>query len=100
MNNQYEDCPAIMSDGRLFTNYTPRCLQEYRLEDAEGRPLTSFQYRQFLIDNGKELIRRQQMAAMPSPHAPVPRAQRLQACDNRGCHMSSLQPGGLGLERG
>lgn len=54
--NKAWDCPPRMSDGRLFTDFRPRCVQglQYR-EDAMQ---SSHDYRQYLIQNGTTLINR------------------------------------------
>jgi hypothetical protein len=49
----WEDCPPRMSDGRLFTDYRPRCV--VNLEHAKPM-MGSQEYRIFLIGNGKSLI--------------------------------------------
>ena len=52
--NRAWDCPPRMADGRLFTDYRPRCLQnlQYRKDAMEG----SYDYRQYMIQNGTSLI--------------------------------------------
>lgn len=54
-NNKYPDCPAIMDDGRAFTDYRPSCYIDDVLRIQNGIK-NSYDYRQFLINNGSKLI--------------------------------------------
>ena len=105
-NNQYFDCPPIMEDGRLFSAYFPRCLQEYALFDASGQPLSNYDYRQYLIRNGDALLQKQRAdaAAMGGSfgctnYNNVPADQRVQSCSAKACAFSPLNMTGLGLGR-
>jgi hypothetical protein len=53
-------CAPRMNDGRLFTDYRPRCVGEL----AYKAPMSgSYEYRQFLISNGKAIIDQQRTDA-------------------------------------
>ena len=54
-DNKYFECPAKMSDGRQFTDYRPRCFQT---EDytVGCKQLNSYEYRQYLISHGQNMI--------------------------------------------
>ena len=54
-NNKYPDCPAIMDDGRAFTDYRSSCYINDIIRVKNGIT-NSYDYRQFLINNGNELI--------------------------------------------
>ena len=54
-NNKYPDCPAIMDDGRAFTDYRSSCYINDIIRVQNGIT-NSYDYRQFLIHNGNELI--------------------------------------------
>lgn len=54
-NNKYPDCPAIMDDGRAFTDYRSACYINDVLRVKNGIQ-NSYEYRQFLINNGTELM--------------------------------------------
>jgi hypothetical protein len=54
-NNKYPDCPAIMDDGRAFTDYRSSCYINDMLRVKNGIQ-NSYDYRQFLINNGAKLI--------------------------------------------
>jgi len=55
-------CPVKMSDGRSFGDavYTSRCDQQYQMQfDKNFR--SSFDYRQFLIENAEKLIKQDRL---------------------------------------
>lgn len=54
-NNKYPDCPAIMDDGRAFTDYRSACYLNDMLRVKNGIQ-NSYDYRQFLIRNGENII--------------------------------------------
>lgn len=54
-NNKYPDCPALMDDGRAFTDYRSACYINDMLRVKNGIH-NSYDYRQFLINNGSDLI--------------------------------------------
>ena len=54
-NNKYFNCPARMSDGRQFTDYRPNCYVNNLLR-YNNKTMSSYEYRQFLINNGSELM--------------------------------------------
>ena len=54
-NNKYPDCPAIMNDGRAFTDYRSSCYINDIIRVKNGIT-NSYDYRQFLINNGNEIM--------------------------------------------
>lgn len=104
-NNQYPDCPPLMADGRHLTTYQPRCMQEYVLRDANGRPLSSYAYRQYLVNHAEELLAsevaqlQQAFGCGGGDSATVPPPLRTQECDAHGCGISPANFEGVGLER-
>ncbi len=108
-NNLYPDCPALMSDGRHISDYSPRCLQEFAVRGPNGAPLTSFAYRQYLIRNADKLIADAQdnmnarfgcsLCGAKGPTYPPAAVE--QRCDaQQGCQMTSTpHANGLGLAR-
>ena len=54
-NNRYPDCPALMDDGRSFTDYRASCFRNDMLKIQNGIT-NSYDYRQFLINNGSNII--------------------------------------------
>ena len=55
-NNQYFGCPARISDGRTFTDYRPRCVINEEIKGVNHLS-NSYDYRQFLIHNAKNLMK-------------------------------------------
>lgn len=57
-------CPVKMEDGRSFgdTVYSSRCVKQYQLQfDKEFK--SSFDYRQYLIDNAEALMQKDRLNA-------------------------------------
>jgi hypothetical protein len=54
-NNKYPDCPALMEDGRAFTDYRPSCYINDLIRVMNGIH-SSYSYRQFLQQNALELM--------------------------------------------
>ena len=95
--------PPRMSDGRIFTQYTPAC-------EARPASVSSNQARRAMTKNGAAIIdaNRQMAETMDGFHhmavcfdtttsgTVLPEEQRL-VCDERRCDMMPYVPGGLGL---
>ena len=54
-NNKYFDCPALMEDGRAFTDYRPSSYVNDLIR-IQNKVYDSYSYRQFLINNGLNII--------------------------------------------
>ena len=54
-NNKYLDCPAIMSDGRTFTDYRPSSTVDDMIR-LSNNVMSNFEYRQFLTNNGDSIM--------------------------------------------
>ena len=54
-DNKYFNCPPRMSDGRHFTDYRPNCHVNDMIK-TDNNISNSFQYRQFLQQNGEQLM--------------------------------------------
>ena len=54
-NNIHHDKPPLMSDRRLFTLTNPACDINKKLSQAAGVK-SNYEYRQYLMSNGKTLI--------------------------------------------
>ena len=54
-NNKFPDCPAIMNDGRAFTDYRSSCYIN-NLIKSENKIRNSYDYRQYLINNGSRIM--------------------------------------------
>ena len=55
MNNTRFDCPQLMSDGNYITDYRPNGDLNAELMNSNSI-CDSYQYRQFLQQNGKKII--------------------------------------------
>lgn len=111
-DNAATNCPARMSDGRLFTDYRPRCDQIADLMPAAATDksgINSYEFRMHLTAQAEEVMRRNMMwayeaaACGPCDHAQpgtmLPE-QALQRCDASACTFEpSGHTGGLGLGR-
>jgi len=107
-------CPPRMSDGRMFTDYRPRCIANFSipgLNEIEGNydlP-NSYEYRQYLVNNATDLITKNQQAAYktnscgpctnPYNDGTMLPEQRLVKCDSSTCTFYQNDAGGLGLGR-
>lgn len=102
-NNKYSSCPALMSDGRLFTDYNTRCGQ---VTDMFDKKLNSYDYRQFLIQNAGELIDSQRKAAYAAsfcgpckePSTMLPEEEKT-FCNGSVCSTMTVNQKGLGRGR-
>jgi hypothetical protein len=101
-NNKY-NCPNRLSDGRHFTDYRPRCFTNY---EALAQPMSSYDYRMYLIQNADEIMKKQREEAhnknmcesCVTPSTMLPEKD-IQSCDGRKCVFPQHDPQGLGLGR-
>jgi hypothetical protein len=57
MNNKFPKCPALMSDGKIFTDYNTHKVIDLNFA-AKNQVKGSQYYRLFLQENGKKIIRK------------------------------------------
>lgn len=107
-NNQYFNCPPRMADGRHFTDYRPRCAQQFQEKLDQGM-MSSYEYRMYLTQHAEDLILRNAVQAYTQNRCGpcvepydqgtmVPEYQK-QSCNARTCTFSVQDPYGLGLGR-
>lgn len=103
LNNRYTSCPALMSDGRLFTDFRPR---SNAVEDLLRSGSSSYDYRQQLIKNASSLMSEDRRAAAavagcrPCQGAEVPMPEfQVETCDNSTCALRMADVNGLGRGR-
>jgi hypothetical protein len=92
-----------MSDGRSFTNYSPRCVRNF---EHQVQPKPSYDYRMYLIHNAENLMKRNLEEAYKTnicgpcakPSTMLPE-QNVQMCDGRTCKFPVNDRHGLGLGR-
>ena len=99
------NCPIRMSDGRLFTDYRPRCAVN-NVTEATNNGLDSYKHRMFMINNATEMMKQNMMKAYDvarcKPVAPtpptVPPPAFKQACSSKSCVVVPINPlDGIGL---
>ena len=113
-NNQYANCPPKMSDGRMFTDYRPRCIANFATPGLSEIPgnynlPNSFEYRQYLIKNAGDIMKKNSEASYaanscapcvnPYMEGTMLPEQRVVKCDANTCTFSQKDPKGLGLGR-
>lgn len=113
-NNKYSDCPPRMSDGRHFTDYRPNNQLDLLIA-SDNKTQGSFQYRQFLQQNGNALMKANREVAVRnngcSNCSTSPRGvegfdngtmlpeQYIQTCNGNSCEMRLNDPNGVGVGR-
>lgn len=107
-NNQYFNCPPRMADGRHFTDYRPRCTQQFQ-DKISNSLMSSYDYRMFLQNNASDLILRNASSAYTQNRCgpcvePYEQGTMLpefekQTCNARTCSFGVSDPYGLGLGR-
>lgn len=99
-NNKYPDCPAIMDDGRAFTDYRSSCFINDMLRIKNGLT-NSYAYRQFLINNGSNLINTirlyniEKSSCSPCDAKPI-HCQNICNIDKQSVNCALTNPDGLG----
>lgn len=98
-DNHFMDFPAIMQDGRLFTDYKSSCVM-----NALSQGMTSFEYRNFLTQNGQQILQNNtklvnEIAGCKQcgGYSVVPPFVAV-TCDQDQCIQSVKSPMGVGAE--
>lgn len=110
ITDNYVGCAPIMSDGRLFTNWAPRCAQVY-VDMQTKKSLSSYEGRQLLIKQAEDIMKQKSVEAYmnarcgPCYENPdwftgtmLPELNT-QTCDARTCQFAPNNKSGLGLRR-
>lgn len=99
------DCAPRMSDGRVFTDYRPRCTVQYQiLNEKQG----SYAARQYMISNANALMKDNLHVAEKNSKCDcypknaqgteMPPSQ-VQKCNSKSCTVSKPDSKGVGLVR-
>lgn len=104
-NNKYKSCPALMSDGRGFTDYRSSRQANDSLR-SEMDIINSHNFREFLIQNSDKLIQTDRKNAnlingssqCATPGTMLPE-KFLQKCDKKICSLVLHNKDGLGVGR-
>ena len=99
-DNFHKDFPARMSDGRFITDYHPNCSMNLSAQ----KNMSSWQYKLFLTRNASQIMdsirdfnhKRYGCENCNDPSIPL-QNQYLQDCTNYACHISEVNPKGVGL---
>ena len=98
-DSKYSSCPAKMSDGRLFTDYRPRCFSH----DVNKN---SYDYRQFMIHNAENMLNEERTklkmcgpCVEPFNIGTMLEEQTMVKCDGNSCQVVMNNPNGLGQGR-
>lgn len=103
-------CPSRMSDGRLFTDYRPRCLVNNDLTsqlNQKNIPVSSYESRLYLQRNAETIMEQHKQQAIDRLLCgPCTRSfndsgtmlpeKYVVHCDNVSCSRKEVNPNGLG----
>lgn len=99
-------CPPRMSDGRIFTDYRPKCDVNHTI-DASQKGFDSHNYRMFMMNNATQIMKQNMMKAVEkascyqqSEDVPIPSSAYKQVCDGNVCTISpTTATNGVGLQK-
>lgn len=101
-NNKFNDCPPLMSDGRLFTDYRLSA----DVNNIIRKNANASVYKQYLTTNGNKLIKKNRELAKKRSHCNQPKNNKtllsernILLCGPLHCSVSELNNNGLGLGR-
>jgi len=107
-NNKYFDCPALMSDGRSFTDYRSSRQATNSLR-SEMNIINSHNLREFLIKNTDKLIQNERQNSIdvhscgscerPYNVGTMLPEKYTQTCDKYKCKVELTNKNGIGLGR-
>ena len=102
----FSQCPPRMSDGRHFTDYRPKCFQQYLVNN---KLMSSFEQRLYLTRNAEYLMKKNAADAYqlnrcgpcvePYDEGTMLPEQVTQVCNSKVCSFNPTNPYGLGLGR-
>ena len=108
--DSYVGCAPLMSDGRIFTNWAPRCAQVYT-DMQTKKSFSSYEGRQLMITQAEDIMKKNAadayMNARCGPCYENPDWNtgtmlpelNTQTCDARTCTYAPNNKSGLGLRR-
>lgn len=105
--NTKTTCPFRMSDGRNFTDYTPKCTYA-AYQQQQNKFKSNYEQRQYLIHNANKLMSDEiKMAERkldcsgcnPSKVNTMLPEQNMVECNKRTCSFKPINPNGLGTGR-
>ena len=107
-NNKYFNSPALMADGRHFTDYRPNCLLNNNIQ-IENTISDSYNYKLFLIRNAEkiievnrkksELINGSYECKKPYLKGTMLPEKEVESCNTHSCNIRTNFDNGIGLGR-
>lgn len=107
-NNKYFNSPALMADGRHFTDYRPNCLLNNNIQ-IENTISDSYNYKLFLIRNAEkiieinrkksELINGSYECKKPYYEGTMLPEKEVESCNTHSCNIKTNFDNGIGLGR-
>ena len=101
--NVYDDCPALMSDGRFLTSYLPNCQLNKNLGKLFGsKPLTCWEYTYYLtnesgkVNNFMNQEYKQNYGCSAYPYKII-EPELKQDCNTDNCVIRTANPHGMGI---
>lgn len=108
-----KNCPLKMADGRVFTNYQPRCIRNGHLNEmlsANNLTNSSYEQRLFLQRNSEKIMEQERQMVFDQllPCIPCNKGELINEknpeldnkfnvyCDNVNCYTKEINPQGLG----
>jgi hypothetical protein len=101
-NNQ--ECPFRMSDGRNFTDYRPMCTIDYQNKQKNNFK-SSYEERQYFIQNASKMMQQNENSAKISNNckecfsSTMLPEKNITQCNKRVCSFNTQDPSGLGTGR-
>ena len=102
-NNNYDDCPALMSDGRFITNYLPNCQMNNNVSKRlNSKPLSSWEYTYLLTNEAGKANNyfnnqyQQKYGCSAYPYKIIDPVLK-QDCNTDNCVINNLNNGGMGM---
>lgn len=102
------NCPARMADGRHFTDYRPRCTQDY-IDKVGNKLMSSYEQRMYFTQNAENIMKENAVQAYmmnrcgpcvePYDIATMLPEFEKQICNARTCSFAANDVYGLGLGR-
>ena len=103
MNNKYDNCPARMSDGRIFTDYRPGCFLNNSII-VSNKLTNNFEYRMYLTRNADKIINtnnkyiQYKYGCKDCDDTMLPESTKV-ICDKQVCRRKVVNTKGLGQGR-
>ena len=102
-NNNYTDCPALMSDGRFITNYKPNCEMNKSISNVfDKKPMTSWEYTYYLTNESGKAQKyinnsyQQSYGCTAYPYEII-KPELKQDCNTDNCVINTINKGGMGI---